>query len=273
MSVMAGGSYDDEVLASEGWPSRFEDSGQRAHVVNLSKTDARVDLSSDEPTVWVEKTEAANTQDEAVRVLTEAQSELEKIRAASAQYQSDVMAKHAEDYRIQAEALAKIKRTAQETLNRAQKMEEVAAATREQTELDYLAKMKEAREEGDRYIDEAKNSARNKIELITQKNIQRNLDPVKVRTDPVNVDISAGTIEEICEALMEAPWECRIDFSRKPELAYARLKFTSTDPRDLAFQDLMQSIPGVRVRHQYIFDLLKDGKPAPILMISDRKTR
>lgn len=95
------------------------------------------------------------------------------------------------------------------------------------------------------------------------------LDPDFVRNQEVNVEIPAGTIEEIARQMMPRGWRVRLSSSDE-DLKTSRFEFISSDPRDIALRKLLR---GTGLGFKYFFDLKSPtGMASPLLVISEVKS-
>lgn len=93
------------------------------------------------------------------------------------------------------------------------------------------------------------------------------LTPVEIQSARVAVELSAGTIEEIANAIMPLGWRVLVDV-KDVSLLRKRYQYVSTKSRDQALRDLLGP---AGLKHQYFFDLTDaHGNSSPLLVISTR---
>ena len=93
------------------------------------------------------------------------------------------------------------------------------------------------------------------------------LTPIEIQSARVAVEISAGTIEEIANAIMPLGWRVLVDI-KDASVLQKRFQYVSTKSRDQALRDLL--LPA-GLQHQYFFDLTDNsGAKSPLLVISSR---
>lgn len=231
----AGGAYDDSYLERK--------TGYESDVVQFNESNvSRVDLSRGQPSINRKETALEQANEEALKAVSEAQrliAEAENIRnKAQADYDAKMKRVAEESRLVRQEYESRMDRADHSTAAMNAATRSRLALAHDETEL-------------------------RRSEVMTDPNI--------VRNEFVDLQLGRLTLKEAAQTLMPEGWVVVTDFSRQPDLDTRLFMFGTTDRRDAALQQLVAGVRGVRVTYQYFFDLVKDGKPAPMLLISDRK--
>jgi hypothetical protein len=92
-------------------------------------------------------------------------------------------------------------------------------------------------------------------------------DALSVQNGKVNIELQAGTVEEIAKAVMPINWRVMVDVTDS-KILQRRFQFISSKPREQVLNDLLRPLG---LQHHYFFDLVDDqGKHSPLLVISQR---